>query len=46
MVYETMDNEKLSNMLMQNPNIVISQAKRNEVENYRKNKMLSQQSQQ
>lgn len=31
-----MEVEKLSQILQQNPNILISQAKRNEVENYNK----------
>ena len=46
LLYENMEVEKLSQILQQNPNIHISQQKRNEVDNYNKQLMHQYQQQQ
>jgi|688.fasta_scaffold121290_2 hypothetical protein len=44
LLYESLEVEKLAQILVQNPNIAISQAKRIEVDNY--NKLMQQYQQQ
>lgn len=46
LLYENMEVEKLSQILQQNPNINLSQQKRNEVETYNNKQLMAQYQQQ